>query len=377
MITINISKSKNANTSNRTEEILYQMINAEPNTLNRQTITDVCLIESTLDNSLIYDDLMQEITNKLYEVGFKNIKVHAFVGLKGLNKGAQVHIDVNPKLSRQPLSFVSPKYLNVFILSAESSVEYLEAHRLLKEENRKAWLNNSFKNKSIEAIAIEEYIKKIKMSAITVINTKNFKHEFEKPQNTFIPFENSEQRKIRIGHFNRTHSNYSFEKDRQIVTALIAKKIAQLESQIPYLTDNHMPHQVDQQNGLSTRVVTKLKSFFLTQFLPIKSKKINKSPVKLLQDLQLLNVILDKVEANQWRLILRENISLFKGCDVLPHAFGTTATFLNYLYKFKFDKANIILEREEQFSVQHVATAPIGHAHALIQNHDLDDVVVL
>lgn len=373
MITMSISKSKNS----RNEEILRQMMNAVPDKQNRQTITDVYLIENVLDNAINYDELMQDIANKLHEVGFKNIKLHALIGFHGLHKGAQVHIDFIPKLNQKIPSLVHPEYLNAFVLNAESSVEYLEAQRLFEEENQKIWRNNSFKNKSIEAAAIEEYIKKIKMSAITVINAKNFKHEFDKPQNTFIPFENNEQRKIRIGHHNRTHSNYSFEKDRQIVTALIAKKIAQLESQLCYLSDNQKSSRDDQYNGLSGRVVAKLKSFFLAQLMPIKSKMTNKSPVKFLQDLQLLNTVLDKVEANQWRLILRENMSLFKGCKGLIQGFSTIDTFLDYLYKGKFDKANIILEREEHFSVQNAASMPTAHAHALIQSHDLDDVVVL
>ena len=375
MITINITKSKNDWIQCKYEEILHQLINTVPNNENRQKIADVFLIENIINGSIENDNLMQELANKLYEVGFINVNVHVLASFSQLHKDAQLHVEFLPKPNNQCLSYIHPDYLNVFVLSAESSIEYLEAQRLLEEENKKT---NSFKNKSIEAIAIEQYINKIKSGAITIIKAKNFKYEFEKPQNTFIAFENSEQRKIRIGHTTRTHNNYSFEKDRQIVTALIAKRIAQLEMQLQYMiAGNNEPHKIREKSGLSARVVSKLKSFFLTKLMPIKAKKIKKSPLKLLQDLQLLNAVLDKVDASQWRLILRENMSLFKGCNDLPSVFKGTDTFLKHLYKCNFAKANIILEQGDQSSLQRVASAPTARAHALIQNHDLHDIVML
>jgi hypothetical protein len=305
MFTLNISKVKNDGLKSEADKILHQLINAVSIKEQRQKFTDVYLIENIIDSSINQDNLMQDIANKLGEVGFKNIKVHALVGLNGLHKGAQIHVDVLPKSSNQSLSFVNPQYLNVFVLSAESSIEYLEAQRLLEEENQKTYKNNSIKNKSIEVAAIQEYIEKIKAGAISVINAKDFKHEFDKPHNTFLPFENDEQRKIRIGHINRTHQNYSYEKDRQIATALIAKKIAQLEQQCHISTSiNHKPYILDQQYALSARVVAKFKSLFLTNLVPMETKKIKKMPAKLLQDLQLLNAVLDKVEASQWQFII-------------------------------------------------------------------------
>jgi hypothetical protein len=79
-----------------------------------------------------------------------------------------------------------------------------------------------------------------------------------------------------------------------------------------------------------------------------------------------------------WIKLRRANGSLsFECCNDFHQVFQTINTFLNYLYKCKFDKANIILENGEQLAMQRVAAMPTAHVHALIQHHDLDEIVML
>lgn len=373
MITLNISVDRNTGIPKSAAEIVNQLITQLPQKAQRTTLTDVYLIENIINDVNDRESLFQNIVDDLHQLDFIKVKVHALTAYGRLPHDAKLHVEFLPGRGKQTIYMVPPDYINVFALEAKASIEYQEALRLLEQENNSVWQGNRHRYKSIEATAAEEYIKKIKSGAIHIIKTKSFKYEFDKPRNTFIANETKEQRKSRIMNSVMIDNDYLLEKDRQIVTGLIAKRIAQLEIQIKCM---HLDHSgSNRMSGYHASVIDNLRSLFLTKFMPDKLNKMNKTPLEFLHDLRLLNAVLDKIDPRQWRLIIRENRALFNHINNKFTVFLTTDKLLGLLCKGQFKKANAILENSERTSMRHVALMPTGHARALTQTHDLIDFV--
>ncbi len=355
--------------SDSTDEIIHQITSYLPDLPQRKKIEDVYFIENIISDSQITAQFMQEIVDRLYVMGFDRVKIHTLTEFCSLLHDTKLHIDLVPISDKKPFALNHPSYINVFALDGETSNEYQEAMSLYDQEKLK---NSGVISKSIELVAIEEYIAKIKYFALNIFKRKSFIEVFNLPQNTFIANETEQQRKLRVMQ-SLNNKNDNNEKERQVVTGLIAKRIAQLEIHLKYMHGYQKPNNAKLSN--QSRIMNKLKSFFLTNFLPKSKRIIKKQPQKLLADLRILNALLDHVDAKLWRQIIKQNLFLFECANDFPDVFKTTFSLLKYLYKGKFSKADTILEKCEKTTLAVAAAMPIAHARALMQNDDLIEFV--
>lgn len=369
MMVMNITTMTQKELASSIDEIINEFIRCVPPLQDRKQIEDVYFVENTINDAQSNLKLMQEIVNRLHNAGFEKIKAHALTNINNLPYHAKFHVEFTPMLAKGPLLIKHPEYVSLFILDSETSAEYQEALSLYKEEAERFEKNTGFKTKSMEFLAIEEYIAAIKSSALKIITKKSFIELFNSAENTFVANETADQRNIRIK--NESHSNrYDiFETERQVATGLIAKRIDQLEMHIKLMRGYHINNDSRMIN--KSNLISKLKSLFLTNLLPQNLRGNKKLPQKMLADLRLLNAIIDQVDARLWRQIIIENLSLYEHADDLPEVFNTTYALLKNLHQGKFNNADIILEDCEKITSAVAAAMPIARAHALMQNDDL------
>lgn len=373
MMIMNITRITQKELASSIDEIIREFTQCIPHLQDRMQIEDVYLLENTINDALINLNLMQEIVDRLHKVGFEKIKVHALTHAHNLPYHAKFHVEFMPVLGKGPLLIKNPEYVSLFVLDSETSAEYQEALSLYEEENEKFETSTGFKNKSMEFIAIEDYIAAIKSSALKILTKKSFVEVFNSAQNIFIANETAQQRQMRINHELQGNRYDIYETQRQIVTGLIAKRIAQIEMHIKLMRGfnrNNVSKTIHKSS-----LINKLKSLFLTNLLPQNLRMNKKLPQKMLADLRILNALLDKMDATLWRHIIFENLSLFDNADDLPEVFNTTFALLKNLHLGKFNNADIILEKCEKITSAVAAAMPIARAHALMQNDDLIEFV--